>query len=129
MLNNPLANALSKIMNAEKLGKKSCLISPVSKVIKKTLEILQEKRFIGEFKEIEKNKGGIIKVELIGKINKCGVIRPPFSSKKDEFERFEQKYLPAKGFGILIISTPDGIMTQNKAIKNESGGVLLAYCY
>ncbi len=129
MLNNPLANALSKIMNAERLGKSSCIVKPVSKVIIQTLNIMQENKFIGEFKETEKRKGRAVKIELLGKINKCGVIRPPYSSKKDGFERFEQKYLPAKGFGILIVSTPYGIMTQENAIGKESGGVLLAYCY
>ncbi|MBD3354651.1 30S ribosomal protein S8 [Candidatus Woesearchaeota archaeon] len=129
MLNNPLANALSKIMNAERLGRSSCTVKPVSKVIMQTLKIMQDNKFIGEIKETEKRKGGAVRIELLGKINKCGVIRPPYSSKKDGFERFEQKYLPAKGFGILIVSTPYGIMTQENALKKESGGVLLAYCY
>ena len=129
MLNDPIANALSKILNAEKLGKESCLIRPSSNILKEILKIMQEKRFIGEFKEVCSYKGGMIKVELVGRINKCGVIKPRYSTKKTEFEKFEKRYLPAKGFGIIIISTPLGIMTHEDAIKKNSGGVLLAYCY
>jgi small subunit ribosomal protein S8 len=129
MLNDPLANALSKIKNAEKLGRTSCSIAPSSKVIKDVLRIMQENKFIGGFKETDDSRGGIIKVELIGKINNCGVIKPHYSSKKDEFEKFEKRYLPAKDFGILIVSTPYGIMVQQDAVKKDSGGVLLAYCY
>ena len=129
MLNDPLANALSKIGNAQKIGKSSCLIKPCSKVIKEVLRIMNEKGFIGEFKEIYDGKGGTIRLELLGKINKCGVIKPNYSVKKDEFEKFEKRYLPAKGFGVIIVSTPFGIMTQDEAIKKNSGGVLLAYCY
>jgi len=129
MLNDPLANVLSKIMNAEQLGKDSCVVKPVSKVIKEVLRIMQEKKFIGDFKETDDGRGGFIKIELLGKINKCGVIKPHYSAKQDEFEKFEQRYLPAKGFGILIVSTSKGIMTQDAAEENKSGGVLLAYCY
>lgn len=129
MLNDPLANALSKILNAEKLGKNTCIIKQPSKVIKEVLRIMQENGFIGEFKETEDGRGGFIDVALLGKINKCGVVKPRYSAKKDEFERFEERYLPAKDFGILIISTPKGIMTQDKAIENKDGGILLAYCY
>ena len=59
--------ALSKILNAEKLGKDSCLIKPSSKTIKEVLRIMQENMFIGEFKETDDGRGGIIKINLIGK--------------------------------------------------------------
>ena len=129
MLNDPLANALSKILNAEKLGRDSCTIKPSSKIIMEVLRIMQDNKFIGEFKETDDNKGGIITIQLIGKINKCGVIKPRYSTERDGFERFEKRYLPAKDFGILIISTPQGITTKDDAVKKNSGGVLLAYCY
>lgn len=129
MLNDPLANALSKIVNAERLGKQTCFIKPSSKVIKEILRIMQEHKFIGKFKEIEDGRGGRLNVALLGKINDCGVIKPRYSAAKDGFEKFEKQYLPAKDFGMLIVSTPHGIMTQGDAIKKNSGGILFAYCY
>ena len=49
MLNDPLSNALSKILNAEKVSKRTCLIKPISNTIKRILKIMQEKRYIGGF--------------------------------------------------------------------------------
>jgi len=129
MLNDPLSNALSKILNAENLGRSSCLIKPISKVIKSIIKIMQNNQYIGDYKEIEDGKGNHIKVSLLGKINKCGSIKPRYSVKEKEFEKFEKRYLLAKDFGLLIVSTPMGIMTHAEAKKKNTGGRLLAYCY
>ncbi len=129
MLNDPLANALSNILNKENARTKECLIKPSSKIIKEILSIMKDNYYIGEFKEIEDSKGNILSVELLNKINKCGVIKPRFSVKKEGYEKFEKRFLPAKGFGILIVSTPQGIMTNEEAKKKSIGGKLLAYCY
>ena len=128
-LNDPLAACLSKIMNAERVSKTECLIKPVSSVIKKVLEIMNENRYIGEIKEIKESRGNHFKVNLIQKINNCCVIKPRFSVKKDAFEKYEQRYLPAKDFGIILISTPQGIMTHKEAKKKHVGGRLLAFIY
>ena len=129
MLNDPLANMLSKIMNAEKVSKTICEIKPISSTVKRVLKIMQEKRYIGGFEEIEDRKGNFIKINLIGQINKCGAIKPKYPVKHDKFEKFEERYLPAKDFGMIIVSTTQGIMTHVEAKEKNLGGVLLAYCY
>lgn len=128
-LNDSLSNALSKIINAEKIGKRECFINPVSRIIKHVLILMKENRYIGDFEEIDSANGNFIKLNLIGKINKCGTIKPRFSVTKDNFEKFEKRYLIAKGFGILIISTSQGIMVHEDAKKKGIGGKLLAYVY
>ena len=128
-MNDPLASCLSKIMNAEKIGKMECIIKPVSKDIKRVLTIFNEKGYIGKFKEVADGKGGYLVLNLLGNINKCGVIKPRFSSKKNEFEKWEKRYLPAKGFGFLIVSTPKGFMLHSEAKEKGTGGKLIAYCY
>ena len=129
MLNDPLANMMSLILNIESIGKSECLIKPVSKVIKETLKVMKENGYVGDFKEVEDSRGNYIKLNLIGSINKCGVIKPRYSVKNNNFEKFEARYLPAKDLGILFISTPRGIMTHYDAKSNKTGGRLLAYCY
>jgi len=128
-MNDVLANALSNIMNAEKSGKENCVIKPTSKVIKKVLEILQDNHYIGEIKYIENDKGGIFNVTLLGKINKVSVITPRFSVKQEGFEKFEKRFLPAQDFGLLVVSTSQGIMTHYQAKTKKVGGKLLAFCY
>ena len=129
MLNDPLANVMSLILNSELIGKPGCLIKPVSKVVKEVLKVMKENNYIGDFKEIEDSRGNYIKLILTGSINKCGVVRPRYSVKSNEFEKFERRYLPAKDVGILFVSTPRGIMTHYGAKSKKTGGRLLAYCY
>lgn len=129
MLNDPLANALSKLLNAEKVGKKEIQITPSSKIIEKILTIMQEKQFLGDFKVKESRKGNSLTLNLINKINNCGVIKPRFPVKHDNFEKFEKRYLPAKGFGFLIVSTSQGIMTQEESSEKKLGGKLIAFVY
>ena len=129
MLNDPLANALSVILNSEKIGKSDCLIKPVSRLIKEVLKVVKEKGYIGDFKEVEDCRGGYIKINLLGMINKCGVIRPRYNLKSEEYEKFEKRYLPAKDVGIIFVSTTQGIMTHYDAKKKGIGGRLIGYCY
>ena len=129
MLNDPLANALSVILNAEKIGKKECLIRPSSKVIEKILEIMKDHHFVGDFEKIETRQGTSLKLNLINNINKCGVIKPRFAVKQDNYEKFEKRFLPAKDFGIIIVSTSQGIMTQKESKEKKIGGKLIAFVY
>ena len=57
-LNDPLANALSTIWNAEKVGKLNCTVTPSSILIKSVLLILKKNSYISDFKET-RNKRGI----------------------------------------------------------------------
>ncbi|MEW5897046.1 MAG: 30S ribosomal protein S8 [Nanoarchaeota archaeon] len=129
MLNDPLAAALAKVINAERVGKRQILVKPASKIIKRIFTIMNEHNYLGSFEEVDDGKGGVLKVELLGNINKCGVIKPRFSTKKDNFEKWEKRYLPAKGFGIIIVSTSRGVLTHDSAKERKTGGKLLAYCY
>ncbi len=129
MLLDPLADALSNIKNAEKVGKPDCTITPASKLIGSVLKVMKDKGYIGDFELIDDGKSGLFKVVLKGKINECGVIRPRHAVKNIEFEKWEKRFLPARGFGSIIITTPDGVMTHSEAREGGLGGQLLAYVY
>ncbi|MHA1167385.1 MAG: 30S ribosomal protein S8 [Candidatus Hodarchaeales archaeon] len=126
---DPLANALSAIQNRENLGYKNVEIRPASKLIVKVLSTIQSYGAIGEFELIDDGKAGFILVQLQGRISKIGVIKPRFSVKLNEYEKWEKQYLPARDFGILVVSTPDGVMSHTEAKKKRTGGKLLAYVY
>lgn len=128
MLQDPLADVLSTIKNAERTGKREC-VTRASKVIKTVLKVMQEKGYIGTFEFIEDGKSGKFKIELKNRVINCNVIKPRFSVKVGELEKWEKRYLPAKGFGILILSTPKGIIDHNKARELHIGGKLLAFAY
>ena len=128
-LMDPLADALTNMRNNEMQGNNTCTISPASKMMGHVLRTMQKEEYIGEFEFVDDGKAGQFIIELEGNINKCGVIKPRHAVKKDEFERFEKRYLPSKNFGIMIITTPEGIMTHKEAKERGIGGRLLAYIY
>ena len=128
-LNDTLASALSNMMNAEKVGKDSCIVHPSSKLLKLVLGIMQDNHYIGSYEVASAGRGGILKINLIGGINKCGVIKPRFSVTKEEYEKFEKRFLPAKDFGFIVISTSKGVMTLKEAKEKGLGGKLLAFVY
>ncbi len=124
-----LSNAMITIKNAEMIGKEKCEIQPASKLIGNVLKVMKDYGYIKGFEYVEDHRGGKFIVELAGRINDCGAVRPRFSAKVTEFEKFEKRYLPARDFGILIISTTKGVMSQIEARQRRLGGVLLAYVY
>ena len=124
-----IADALTRIKNAEHTGKRYVEVTPVSNLLKGILSLMKKDGYIGEYEIIDNGKGGIAKIKLLGKINSCGAIKPRFSITKYGFEKFEKRYLPAKNFGLLILSTSKGIMTHEEAKKKGIGGVLLAYVW
>ena len=126
---DPLADAMSLIKNAERSGKQDCLIRPSSKLIGRVLKIMQENHYIGQFEYIEDGRAGIFKVKLTGNINDCGVIKPRYSVKRTDLEKFEARYLPAQDFGVLILTTTLGVLSHNTAKDEKTGGKLLAYVY
>ncbi len=128
-LNDPLSNVLSKIMAAEKKGRSEAIVRPTSKLIKKVLDLLKDNKYLGEYKELKEAKGKKLVVSLFGGINKVGVIKPRYGVSLDEYPKFEERYLPAHGFGLLVVSTNKGLMTHEEAIEKKLGGNLIAYVY
>ena len=128
-LNDPLASSLSKIHNAEKVGKSDCSLRISSKLIKKVLTILNEEGYLGSFEEKKDSKGEWLIVNLIGKVNNCGAIKPRHALDLESYEKFEKRYLPARNFGVLLVSTSQGLITHIQAKEKKIGGKLIAYCY
>lgn len=128
MRHDLLTDVLYVINNAENIGRPSVAV-PASKLVKDTLMVIQRAGYIGSFEFIDDRKAGKFNIELVGKINKSRAVRPRFAIKKNEFEKWESRYLPARGFGLLIISTSKGVMSQKEAAELDVGGRLLGYVY
>lgn len=129
MLLDPLADALSNIMNTERVGKREVIINIASKLVGNVLRVMQKYGYIGEFEHIDDGRAGKFRVQLLGRINNCGVIKPRFPVKFKEIDATERKYLPGQGIGILILTTPQGVMSHYEAKERKIGGRLLAYVY
>ncbi|HDN05663.1 30S ribosomal protein S8 [Candidatus Bathyarchaeota archaeon] len=124
-----LANGLTVIVNNEMRNKRECIISPASKLLGRVLRVMQLNGYIGEFEFIDDGRTGKFKVQLLGRVNDCGAIRPRFPVKVEEFEEWEKKFLPSRDVGLLIVSTSKGVMSHREAKEKRVGGRLLAFVY
>ena len=124
-----LSSGLTTIMNNEMRNKRDCVISPASKLLGRVLRVLQLNGYIGEFEFIEDGRTGKFKVQLLGRVNKCGAIKPRYSVEADGFENWEKTYLPAREMGLLVLSTPGGVISHKEAKQKNVGGRLLAFVY
>ena len=64
MLNDPLAAALTKITNAERVGKE-VIIQPVSSVVKSVLGLMHEAHYIGAIEDVTVDANPALKISLI----------------------------------------------------------------
>ena len=124
-----LTNGLITIINNEMRNKRECIISPASKLLGRVLRIMQLNGYIGEFEFIDDGRQGKFKVQLLGRINKCGPVKPRFAVKVDEFEEWEKKFLPSRDVGIMVVSTSKGVIAHKDAEEKNLGGRLLAFVY
>lgn len=126
---DPLVNALNTILIHEERHKKECIICPASNLVGRVLRLIQSMGYIGEIEFIDDGRQGKFRVQLFGRINDCKAVRPRFSVKVKNIEKYEKRFLPSRDMGTLILSTPNGVMTHDSAKKQNLGGRVLAYVY
>lgn len=123
-----LADSLNKIKIYENLGRAECTVASTS-LVRSVLLTLKKNGYVVEVEEKKEGKFKTIRVLLSNKINNIGVVRPRHAVKLDDFQKYENRYIPSRDFGLLIISTPEGVMSNRDAKEKRIGGRLLAYVY
>lgn len=124
-----ISETLSAIKNAEARSKNELIRKPVSKLLLEVLKIIKREGYISDFEVAQNSRGGEVTIKLQSKINNIGIISPNFPVKYYDLEKYEKRFLPAKNFGVLILTTNKGVITNNEAKASKTGGKLLAYVY
>jgi len=122
------ADAINKIKVYESSGMYECTV-PSTKLLRSVLSTMKANNYIKEFEEIKEGKFKTLKITLSKRINDIGVIKPRFPVSYSQLQKWEMRYIPSRDFGILIVSTPQGIMTNKDARAKAIGGRLIAYVY
>ncbi len=130
MINDPIADLLTRIRNANQRKHKLVTI-PYSNVKKEIVNILKEEGYIIDFKLEGEGVSKNIVVLLKYKGNQKVITGLKRISKPGLRVYSEAAKLPKvlNGFGIGIISTSKGIMTDNKAREQKLGGEVMAFIW
>ena len=125
-VNDPLGDMIARIHNAQ-MRKKSKVSTPGSKLRANVLDVLQAEGYIRGYSTVEQNGQSEFEIELkyydgepvirdIERISKPG--RRVYASVRN---------LPRvmNGLGLSILSTPQGVMSDNEARDKNIGGEVL----
>lgn len=123
-----LADALNTIKTHEIVGQDRCTVK-ATRLVGQVLEVLKRHKYLKDYKRVEGSKENNFEVELQGTINDCGVIKPRIPVRRHDWNKTEEEFIPAYNIGLLIVSTPQGLMTNADARERHTGGRLLAYVY
>ena len=130
MVTDPIADMFTCIRNANaKMHDK--LDVPASNIKERILDILKKEGFIQNYKKIETDKKGILRIFLKYQ-NKEKVIKGIKRVSKPGLRRYTPVSDMPKvrsGMGIAIISTSKGVMSNYEAKKNKLGGEILGYVW
>lgn len=131
-ITDPIADYLTRLRNAIKANHRVVEI-PGSKLKKEITKILLDKGYILNYKFIEDNKQGVIKIALkynehtkesaissLSRVSKSGL---RIYAGSDNLPRV------LNGLGIAIISTSKGVITDKEAKKENVGGEVLCYVH
>ena len=130
-ITDTIADMLTRIRNANTAKHPSSDV-PCSNVKKQIAQILVDEGYIKNFRVIEDNKQGIIRITLKYTENKSQVITGLRRVSKPGLRIYSNcKDMPKvmKGLGIAIVSTSKGIMTDKKARELHVGGEILAFVW
>lgn len=126
-MTDPIADMLTRIRNAGKAKHRRVDI-PGSKLNTEIARILQEQGYIKNYKFIQDNKQGILRVYLKYDKNQKHAIYSIERVSKPGRRVYtkNQNIKPVyNGLGIAILSTSKGVMTDKQAIKENAGGEIL----
>ena len=124
---DPIADMLTRIRNANRVGRKMVLI-PKSKICTGIAQVLKDEGYIEEFDVIDDDKQGTIRVKLKYSMAGEKVIHELDRASKPGRRIYRGVGdLPRilNGMGIAVVSTSKGVMSDRKAREANVGGELL----
>ena len=130
MMSDPIADFLTRIRNASRAEHEKVDI-PSSKLKLRMAEILKDEGFIKNFRVIEDNKQGVLRVYLkyagTEKII-SGIVRVSRPGRRIYVTKDKIPTILG-GMGVVILSTSRGVMTDRDVRKQKLGGEVLAYVW
>lgn len=131
VVTDPIADMLTRIRNAN-ANKNKEVSMPVSKVKTEIARILKDEGFIEDYKVSKDGNFGKLVLTLKYTNKKERVITGLKRISKPGLRVYAKNNEVPKvlnGFGIAVVSTSRGIMTDKEARKQNLGGEIMAYIW
>ena len=131
MKSDPIADMLTRIRNASRAEHEKVDI-PSSKMKVRLAEILKDEGFIKNFRVLEDNKQGVLRVYLkYGPGNEkmiSGLVRVSTPGRRVYVTHDEIPSILG-GMGVALVTTSRGVFTDRDARKQKVGGEVVAYVW
>ncbi len=124
---DPIADMLTRIRNANRVGRKVVLI-PKSKICTGIAQVLLDEGYITEYDIVEDATQGQIRVKLKYAMDGSKVIHVIDRESKPGrrlYSKVDSLPKVLNGMGISIVSTSKGVMSDRRAREHNVGGELL----
>ena len=124
---DPIADMLTRIRNANRVGRRLVLI-PKGKICTGIAQVLKDEGYIEEFDVIDDARQGQIRVRLKYDSGGQKVIHTIDRESKPGcrvYRKVDELPKVLNGMGIVVVSTSKGVMSDRKARENNVGGELL----
>jgi len=132
MNTDPIADYLTRVRNGQ-MAKKKVVEIPASGLKKEITKILHETGYILNYKFMDDDKQGIIKIALKYNPNtKEGAITKIERASRPGLRKYEGAgNIPRvlNGLGVAIVSTSKGVITDKQARRDNVGGEVICYVY
>ena len=128
---DPVADMLTRIRNANSSLHEQVDV-PASKMKERIAKVLKREGFIKDYQVIQAGVQGVIRIAMKYTTERFRVINGLTRVSKPGLRRYVGKgEIPNLygGMGVVIMSTPKGVMTGRKARKQGVGGEVLAYVW
>ena len=124
---DPIADMLTRIRNANRVGRK-CVQINKSKICTGIAQVLKDEGYIEGYDVIEDERQGQIRVKLKYSLAGDKVIHEIERLSKPGrrvYNKVEELPKVLNGMGIAVISTSKGVMSDRRAREQNVGGELL----
>ena len=119
-----IADCLNEIMNMKRAKKQEVNTKRYSKFLIEILSLMKKLGYVNYMLE-----DGTLNIELKENLDECRAIKPRYTVGIEDIDKYVRRFLPARDFGFLLISTSQGLMTHEEAIEKKLGGSLIAYVF
>lgn len=128
---DPIADMLTRIRNAN-VSLHEQVDVPLSKMKERVAKVLKREGFIKDYQVIQTGPQGVLRIAMKYTQDRSRVINGLTRVSKPGLRRYVGSgEIPNLygGMGVVVLSTPKGVMTGRKARKQGVGGEVLAYVW